>query len=904
MELINTSFCQVGNEQSKFIYRREDYEEVCDICPPHCIPNETPYGTPGCPVECTCPSHCDPTSTPYGTPGCPEVCTLPPAPEICSCNPLSDEVRLSGRCPAPDEEAIRLYSTIRQQTTGARRGIDVILERVEECQQGLLTASRNQDYNTVNTITECIDTVTRNNRDDVYLVGNNMDIFTPHERYLIDGNPFCRLFTDEDTTINYPGKVINASARQSFTFREAAQPSIEASIDAHFFFNINHWRIEYDHALRREAEAFTRWQEAAAIENAITRLNSAYPTCTQTLSNCGCDDSWCDEDNPCDPCPPPSLVNAGSSHTERNLSNTHFRANGTEIIEYATRSCTYCSGSTVTPLPNPRASTLEIEFRNAQAARERLEAQYNHCAELVDITNTEADDPWEWLHDPQLRMVYENMFYDAHLQAGSLLDRIRVESVPVDFVPICPPIANRPEGWVCPEEWIDWEEMSPVTQYLWPAGTNTGDGLHWRPAERQRYNCTRNVNSDTLRFERIRNIPENSKTSGYNVGTFRELTAFDNAYTNCYVSYTETRYFMTDNRWYALVPGGMFLTEDIVEEETFNLPNIAMDYVMNIRRTVYRGIYDYWFVVDNIGHHKGPDWENYEDTNLLDKEPFPDLAHRSNIQHSVDRCVNNMSLPGCGWARGGEPGPDGVRVNPLVNTTSYAFRNLLPEINNVTGAREAGELFEERLTPRFHAHQCTMVVRSPYNTSAQEPCIPGDPSTFHRPYFNRPIPLNEGIRPANRELSENWRNGKGEAALDVIINRNNGDDIFGQTPEYSFVIGPTTTAWIRNENRNRRHAGGFNDFDLECNDYGKECISRFITELYAHLGGLGGNRSSLVGRNYWRYFVNTPDGGGEFRPFRSPTPGNPRNPAFSYPRLLNVGTESFDACPTGSCYWP
>jgi len=785
-----------------------------------------------------------------------EICLdLPP--DTCDCNPFIDQVSLAGHCPPPGEEAERVYSFVRQVS------METILASVRQCQDDILNVALQGSQEAVDVFIECVDRRTRNNRDDVYLfdgAGSNPPI---------EENIFCRLFTSEESTVNYPGQVTNAWGGTYFSFTRQGQPSIEAKIDAHFFFNIELWRVQYYQALNAERDAFTRWQRSLAWESAISNLNN----CTQVTCpavTCGANDTNC---TPC-----AAVTGYTGTNSAFPSSGQFFTAGGADLsgavqgsprIE-ATRTCNNCSSCSAgsqetTPNPYEAPAVLEGLFIQARNHRIQLEGFYDQCEARVDIR-----DQWEWLHNPEMFFVYEQMVYNAHGDGNRLLNRLEVEANRIPMVPVCAP------GTECPEGWTSWDEMSRTTRHFWPNYST--------PLERTSEGCERSVRSQFQNLQFVGITAPNG---------FAFQPHQDQSYTDCHVSEEETRYFKSDTFFQALSPSGMFMTREEVENTSFEIPNIIdVDFVMNIRRTAYRGIYDYWFVVDHVGHHKGEERHSGIVDGLgvvPEKDSFPDLVHRSNIQHSIDRCIAG-SGESCSW-RGEHPD-----VNPVVNSTSYAFNEFVQRTRhggsgaNGMNASSVGDIFEREFS-QFLSHQCTIFVENLEQEPPGEICIPDDPSTWTRPYFHRPISLTS-IAPTHRDLSLNWNNGKGDAALLDIQSR--GDSIF-ETPEYQFQIGPQDTAWIREQNRARRGQGGFNDFNLQCNQYGKECISRFITDLADRLNNINPNRVLISGRDSWRYFENNVG-----------TPGGMFNwhdrGSFSYPRFIT----DLDGCETNpeTCYWP
>ena len=781
---------------------QDHYDEHCENGDGDCGPEDPYYPTCEPPEE----GDCLPTDPYYPT-------CIPDDEIPLDCSALNNpDPFLQFQCPPTEGE--NAHSSISQVS------MNEMQQRIRGVQGQLLGALRdaggNLSNDTRDKFAECIDEITYNNRDDVYLLGGSSGD-------TIFENQYCRMFTREETEIRLPGRVTNATSGRFFWF-ENQQPAIEAEIEAWFNINTELWRHDYEQAIAAEMEAWERYQNAAAWHDAIEQLGECETI--QCVQMC----MW----HPDDPLvrtygsqtrlrPGSGLATATTGQTTGNHFYTAGTGNGGQRIRHTVRricegACDACEATThrneieadgwdlTTPLtPNVNltgyVSARRTEYNRAVSRREALEDILDECIDLSDLNG------WEWLHEPQMHFTYEQLFRD--------------------------PVSGR-------NQWLT------ITQELVIARDGEGEpDPFWPNVSSERGAAEITQNCPNPRFCNF-NIPVRYGGPGSN-GVTKTFTR--SVYPDNMASFNETLYFRTENVVHSLLPSGLF-PQTSQETSTFT-PGSGIDIeignVFTTRLTTYRGIYNYWFSFQNLGHTKAEPRREEPFTSEKESytEPFfPDLEHRSNIQYSIDMYLRDAS------------GVSDAPSENFIRESDYALaQNPIPL---------------ER--PDFFAYQCFIEHDSFWQSNTGVPCPPDERVSFEQPFFNRPVALNN-LFPTGR-VGANWADAKGQAAANLIEQRN--DQIFdpnGAFLEYEFVIGPTEMAWIRDHNRGMNDRGlGFNDFlstDWDCLN-GKECVSSFLTNLSSQAIS-----ARMPGRERWQYFVDN-----DWRTFA--------RGAFTYPSLLDI----------------
>ncbi len=116
-------------------------------------------------------------------------------------------------------------------------------------------------------------------------------------------------------------------------------------------------------------------------------------------------------------------------------------------------------------------------------------------------------------------------------------------------------------------------------------------------------------------------------------------------------------------------------------------------------------------------------------------------------------------------------------------------------------------------------------------------------------------------------LGANWANDKGKALIEIIESKSKGNNTYNpDNLEYSFTLNAQTIDAIREYNLQQSQFGGlgYSDFNLECNDMGGECKSKFLNNL-AGINPSGQNKvgsinvnnvNAVMQRKTWKYYIN------------------------------------------------
>lgn len=245
-------------------------------------------------------------------------------------------------------------------------------------------------------------------------------------------------------------------------------------------------------------------------------------------------------------------------------------------------------------------------------------------------------------------------------------------------------------------------------------------------------------------------------------------------------------YYRPEKAYYSLVPTGLFK----VSEEVLDAQNtIEIGYVFNVQITNYQGEYETWFTIENNGH--------------LEIEPSNSNKNQSNVQYRIDQYLEEHKSDFTDTS-------NGITTNAFSSKCIYCNREVIYERDCLT---------------------CE------------------DDEDFKPQYIYRPINLTD-IDPNNRDdsgdLGNNWSNPKGKAAESRInelgAKDSTYDDYTKENLEYRFRLSTSMMQEIKKSNKSTNYY----DFNLRCNDYGKECTSAFVTE-YA---------TDTSGRGKYKYYVN------------------------------------------------
>ena len=273
-------------------------------------------------------------------------------------------------------------------------------------------------------------------------------------------------------------------------------------------------------------------------------------------------------------------------------------------------------------------------------------------------------------------------------------------------------------------------------------------------------------------------------------------------------------YYRPDKAYYSLIPTGLYITNT---EKTTAQDALDIGYVFNVQITNYQGEYETWFTIKNNGH--------------LEIEPTGEDKNESNVQY---------------------------RINEYLEQHASEFTDTANDI-------DASKAFSSK---------CIYCNRE---VIYQRDCVTCDDDDYFKPnYIYRSVnPAN--IDPNNRastgDLGNNWSNAKGQRAEERISALAKADSTYDdytkENLEYEFNLSTKTMQEIKKSNKSTNYY----DFNLNCNEYGKECQSDFINE-YA---------SYTEGRNKYKYYVN-----GQFQTGTMNT-------------ILNGTYPELEDCPDGIC---
>lgn len=269
--------------------------------------------------------------------------------------------------------------------------------------------------------------------------------------------------------------------------------------------------------------------------------------------------------------------------------------------------------------------------------------------------------------------------------------------------------------------------------------------------------------------------------------SFKNVDETDNENHNYTKDYEGIKlYYRPEKAYYSLVPTGLFK----VSEEVLDAQNtIEIGYVFNVQITNYQGEYETWFTIENNGH--------------LEIKPSNSNKNQSNVQYRIDQYLKEHKSDFTDTS-------NGITTNAFSSKCIYCNREVIYERDCLT---------------------CE------------------DDEDFKPQYIYRPINLTD-IDPNNRDdsgdLGNNWSNPKGKAAESRInelgAKDSTYDDYTEENLEYRFRLSTSMMQEIKKSNKSTNYY----DFNLRCNDYGKECTSAFVTE-YA---------TDTSGRGKYKYYVN------------------------------------------------
>ena len=142
--------------------------------------------------------------------------------------------------------------------------------------------------------------------------------------------------------------------------------------------------------------------------------------------------------------------------------------------------------------------------------------------------------------------------------------------------------------------------------------------------------------------------------------------------------------------------------------------------------------------------------------------------------------------------------------------------------------------------------------------------LTADSGDYKKNFYIRSISTSS-VDPNNRYekglLGANWANKKGQDLIHIIESKAKNKNTYNPSNlEYSFTLNAQTIDVIKEYNKNLLNSGlGYDDFNLDCNDMGGECKSKFLNGLKSGSLGVGmsvNNVNAIMKNNTWKYYIN------------------------------------------------
>ncbi len=411
-------------------------------------------------------------------------------------------------------------------------------------------------------------------------------------------NDYCNLYTSEELDISYPGTTV-ANSGQFFVFYPGQQPRVYGEIYGNFHTDIDRWKLDYENAIRKEKEAYTYWQEAGALDDALDKLTSCKriePDCPDT---CGEDpNEWS--------CPKPRYAARDPDKTVTHPDeNTWFTADDGVDLSKTTNAEIKCGCSnpgTITPdRPKPSTASRYADYREAREDRQRLETFKKQCEVKSNIK-----DNWKYNLDPDL-----NFYYIQRVKPENDDELKNSGGVLVEEVPMV--ISTKKE----------MEKLDPISQKnilkYWPNFDEDYDSeIHQVASSGAPVNSI--IRASYGKCIGAKDFLEGDEEANYCIN-YEYDTVKDYK-----VGYTRDLYYRPTIEYYSLVPSGRYITKS---ERVEGKSDIYVGYVFNVDITNYEGVYDTWFEINNYGHLKNEKSTDESSKNII----------KSNIQTSAEKYI-------------------------------------------------------------------------------------------------------------------------------------------------------------------------------------------------------------------------------------------------------------------------
>ncbi|MDD2505604.1 MAG: hypothetical protein PHF21_05000, partial [Bacilli bacterium] len=244
---------------------------------------------------------------------------------------------------------------------------------------------------------------TDNNRDDYYIYNSTETDNT----VVSSGNDYCKMYTSENLLIAYPGTV-EATSGRFFVFDNGEQPRVEGSIVGNFHTDYNRWKKDYEDAIEAEKVAYTDWQIALAVENALAKAETEISCYSSGTCGC-CNVKYVDGVPSCTG----SCYTSYSGSDDRYAdSETYFTADGVDLKYIkARKSCGCDNDGTVSSTTSPKDSSSRLENTYTQAVRDREKLEKYKKDECEKKSNISTH--WKYYLEPDLTFTYKQEYYDS-----------------------------------------------------------------------------------------------------------------------------------------------------------------------------------------------------------------------------------------------------------------------------------------------------------------------------------------------------------------------------------------------------------------------------------------------------------------------------------------------------------
>lgn len=371
----------------------------------------------------------------------------------------------------------------------------------------------------------------------------------------LESNPYCKIYTSEENHMYYPTTTTATSGRY-FVFGKDAngeylQPYVEGKIYSTFHTAFELWQKDYIKAIQEEKKAYTAWQEAENVKDALSHDK---PVSEKHPYDCGTEENpktcWC-------------------NYTVHNIKaeDTYYNGDfaGTEQKQYTDSWETghnedRCGSS------NETAPTYDsgagAAYQAAKAARKKLERQKTECQ---NASKKYVSD-WQYILEPDLTFHYNQKYYD------SVSGQTKYLTTDIDMV-----ISDKAEKYF-PNVSTKVTEPSKISGNWSGVNFKEGDGAEYEGA-----------------------LYGGSNHLGPRVEEpFLKVDKTDNKHHNYTRDFEDIKlYYRPDKAYYSLVPSGLYITN---VDKTTAQDALDIGYVFNVQITNYQGEYETWFTIKNNGH--------------------------------------------------------------------------------------------------------------------------------------------------------------------------------------------------------------------------------------------------------------------------------------------------------------